>query len=125
MQNRISETNRTFFEQVLEFMINKRVIMDVSQKGKQISLTNLSKLVLRTSGESQIVFIQSLIWNSIDSYYMTLVYVMAFIKNKGIDMTSFTKNVQWLAESFYKEGAIEYFESCNQDSIKNALQVFI
>jgi hypothetical protein len=49
----------------------------------------------------------------IDSYYVSLIYVMTFIKNKGIDVVSFAKNVQWLAESFYKEGAIEYFESCN------------
>ena len=61
----------------------------------------------------------------IDSYYVTLVYVMTFIKNKGIDINGFTKNVQWLAESFYKDGALEYFESCNQESIKNALKVFI
>lgn len=40
-------------------------------------------------------------------------------------MASFSKNVQWLSESFYKEGAIEYFESCNQEAIKNAMMTFI
>ena len=80
---------------------------------------------LRTSGESQIVFIKSLIFPMIDSYYVTLVYILTFVKNKGIDLENFTKNVQWLSELLFKQGSIEYFESCNQESIKTALKTFI
>jgi len=60
------------------------------------------KILLRTSGESQIVFIQSLVFPMVDSYYVTLVYILTFIKNKGIDMVNFTKNVQWLSELLFK-----------------------
>ena len=83
------------------------------------------KILLRTSGESQIVFIQSLVFPMVDSYYVTLVYILTFIKNKGIDMVNFTKNVQWLSELLFKQGSIQYFESCNQESIKNAMAYFI
>lgn len=61
----------------------------------------------------------------VDSYYVTLVYILTFIKNKGIDMVNFTKNIQWLSELLFKQGSIQYFESCNQESIKNAMNSFI
>lgn len=84
-----------------------------------------SKVVLRTSGESQIIFIRSLIFPMIDSYYVVLVYILTFTKNKGLDMTSIAKNIQWLSELLFKQGSIQYFESCNQESIKNAIQTFM
>jgi len=84
-----------------------------------------SKVLLRTSGESQIIFIRSLIFPMIDSYYVVLVYILTFIKNKGIDMNSFAKNIQWLSELLFKQGSIQFFESCNQESIKNAMQTFM
>ena len=76
---------------------------------------------MRTSGESQIVFIQSLIFPMVDTYYVSLIYVLTFIKNKGIDVASYLKSVQWLAELLHKQGGIMFFESCNQESIKNAM----
>ena len=54
---------------------------------------NRNLIQLRTSGESQIVFMKSLIFPMIDSYYVTLVYILTFVKNKGIDLENFTKNV--------------------------------
>ena len=102
-------------------MISKRVLMEVKEK----TTNGQRSLVLRTSGESQIVFIKSLIFPMIDSYYVSLVYILTFVKNKGIDTVSFAKNVQWLAELLFKQGAIMFFESCNQESIKNAMSTFI
>jgi glycerol-3-phosphate O-acyltransferase len=91
LQQRIEVAKPEFFDQVLQFMINKRVLVAVGDK-----------LVLRTSGESQILFIQSLIFPVIDTYYVSLVYVLTFIKNKGIDVSSLLKSVQWLAELLFK-----------------------
>ena len=34
------------------------------------------------------------------------------------------KQVQWLAESLYEERMLEFYESCSQDTIKNALGMF-
>ena len=61
----------------------------------------------------------------IDTYYVTLIYTLTFIKNKGIDTLNFTKNVQWLAELLFKQGSIQFFESCNQESIRNAMNTFV
>ena len=84
-----------------------------------------SKVLLRTSGESQILFIKSLIFPLIDSYYVVLTYILTFVKNKGVSIADFTKSAQWLAELLHKQGSIHYFESCNNESIKNALAKFI
>ena len=61
-------------------------------KEKRILITkpgDTSKILLRTSGESQIIFILSLIFPIIDSYYVVLVYILTFVKNKGIDIKSY------------------------------------
>jgi hypothetical protein len=61
----------------------------------------------------------------IDSYYVTLIYTLTFTKNKGTDSAAFLKNVQWLSELLFKQGSIQFFESCNQESLKNALGTVI
>ena len=33
--------------------------------------------------------------------------------------------MQWLSENLYKDNQIKYFESCNQESIKNSVATFI
>ena len=71
------------------------------------------------------MFIQSLIFPMIDSYYVALIFILTFIKNKGIDVQQFTKSVQWLSELLFKQGSIQFFESCNQESIKNAIIIFV
>lgn len=38
----------------------------------------------------------------VDSYYITLFYILTFVKNKGIDKGSFLSKVQWLAELLHK-----------------------
>lgn len=95
------------FDNLIQFMIDKRILM---RKEKD----NASNIVLfRTSGESKINFIQSLIFPLVDSYYITLFYILKFVKNKGIDNKSFGENVQWFAELLHKQGSIPFFESCN------------
>jgi hypothetical protein len=82
VKDRITKDNRPFFNHVIEFMIDKRTI-----------LRKDGKVLLRTSGESAIIFVQSLIFPMIDSYYVTLIYTLTFTKNKGTDSKSFLKNV--------------------------------
>ena len=85
VRTRIQKDNRQAFDDLLQFMFGTRSLMKKHDDD--------SKVVLRTSGESQIIFIRSLIFPMIDSYYVVLVYILTFIKNKGIDMSSFAKNI--------------------------------
>jgi glycerol-3-phosphate O-acyltransferase len=109
--------NRQFFDKTLQRMMAFRCIMEMKDEP--------TKMVLRTSGESQIVFIQSLVFPMVDSYYIVLIYILAFVKNKGVSTSSLLKSVQWLGELLHKQGSIQYFESCNQVSIQNAMNKFI
>ena len=117
VQHRITADNREFFDLILAFMIQSRYLM--------LKQEDSTKVLLRTSGESQIIFIRSLIFPMIDSYYVTLVYILTFVKNKGIDTVKFAKNMQWLSELLHKQGSIQFFESCNQQSINNAMFTYI
>ena len=104
-KKRINPQDREFFDYVINFMIQKRTL--IAKQGES------SKILNRTSGESQIIFILSLIFPMIDSYYVVLVYILTFVKNKGIDIKSFHRNLQWLSELLFKQGSIQFFESCN------------
>lgn len=117
VQTRIKQGDRKSFDDLLQFMVQTRSLMKKRD--------DASKVLLRTSGESQIIFIRSIIFPMIDSYYVVLVYILTFIKNKGIDLSGCAKNIQWLSELLFKQGSIQYFESCNQESIKNAMQTFL
>ena len=97
MERRIKLEDREFFDELIQFMIDKRVLIM-----KQDDNGGSPVLLYRTSSESKIVFIQSLIFPMVDSYYMTLFYILTFVKNKGIDKTSFCAKVQWLAELMHK-----------------------
>lgn len=119
MDKRISKETQAIFDNLIGFMIDKRVLIR-KDKDKESNL-----MLFRTSAESKINFIQSFIFPLVDSYYVTLFYILTFVKNKGIDRKSFCDKVQWLGELLYKQGAIQYFESCNQASFNNALTKFI
>lgn len=95
IEKRISKSTRPRFDEVIKFMIDKRILIQKSQDDPNL-------LLLRTSGESIIVFIQSLIFPMVDSYYVALIYILTFVKNKGIETANFSKNVQWLSELLHK-----------------------
>ncbi len=63
-------------------------------------------ILFRTSAESKINFMQSMIFPLVDSYYITLFYILTFVKNKGIDKKSFGEKAQWIGELLHKQGAI-------------------
>ena len=47
-------------------------------------------------------------------------FALSLVKRKDVDETKFTSDVQWVAETMYAEGKLNYFESCNQMIINNA-----
>lgn len=119
MDKRITPESRPFFDNLIRFMIDKRVLI-MKERDEASNM-----VLFRTSAESKINFIQSMVFPIVDSYYITLFYILTFVKNKGIDRKSFCEKVQWLGELLHKQGAIQYFESCNQASFSNALTKFI
>ena len=80
-------------------------------------------LLFSITGESFILFVCSLIWPMVDSYYVTLLFGLSML-HKSIEQSLILKKVQWLAETLFEERVIPYFESCNIESIKNAIQTY-
>lgn len=56
----------------------------------------------------------------IDTYYITALFSLSLVKRKDVDEAKFSKDVQWVAETMYQDGKINYFESCNQMVINGA-----
>ena len=86
IKQRFTSDNYEYFSYIIESMKARRVLIQ-----KKDADPNL--ILLRESGESQIVLLRSIVFPMIDSYYVTLIYILTFIKNKGIDMVNFTKNI--------------------------------
>ena len=78
------------------------------------------KVLFKSSGESTLLLIASITWPLIDTYYIVTLFTLSLVKRKDIDESSFNKEVQWMAETMYDEGKINYFESCNQMVITGA-----
>lgn len=87
--------------------------------------TSSGNLVLSSSQEVLILFEASIIWPMLDSYYITLLFIVSLVKDKNIEAVMINKRVQWLGESLFYDKSIFFFESCNQESIKNAVSTFL
>ena len=88
-----------------------------------------NKLVLKVGAETFILFVSSLIWPMVDSYYATLLFTVSMAIGKegssaSVEASEIIKRIQWLSESLYDERVLRLFEACNIESIKNAVATF-
>ena len=83
IQNRINSKNYHVFESILNVMMERRMIQKVGE--------NL--ISLKTTSEATILFAAQLIWPMIDSYYITLMFTLSLIKNRGVELIQFYKRV--------------------------------
>ena len=91
-----------------------------------ISLPGSSNIVLKVGAETFILFVSSLIWPMVDSYYVTILYTLSMAIGKegssaSVEASHIVKRVQWLSEALYEERVLRLFEACNIESIKNAV----
>ena len=75
-------------------------------------------------GDQMVTFLSSLLWPLVDTYWVTVVFLFSMRANKSISLQKLIIQIQWFAESLYEERMLEHYESCSQDTIKNALGVF-
>ena len=106
--------SREAFDQTLQYMLQRKVLQS---KNGQVSML--------PSMEALVVFAASLVWPMVDSYYATLLFCLSLVKNKSVEASQVSKRVQWLGESLFEEKTIMFFEACNQESIKNAVNELI
>ena len=111
LKERISSQSRDLFDRIIEQLIVRGVL----------SRKNGQRLNFKSNAETLINFASSLVWPMVDSYYVTFMFTLSMMKNKGVEASMINKRVQWLSECLYNEGKIKFFEACNQESIKNAV----
>jgi len=95
IKNRFTPTNRTYFDQVVEFMESQRLVT-----------TKDGNLTLKSTGEGLLLMMGSIVWPMIDTYYVVLLYTMTLVKQKNILDANFPKDVQWMAETLFIEGKL-------------------
>ena len=115
---RITDKNRPYFDELIKVMLNRKIILFLNDK-----------FVLKVGAETFILFVSSLIWPMIDSYYATLLFTVSMAIGKegssaSVEASEIVKKIQWLSESLYEERVLRLFEACNIESIKNAVATF-
>lgn len=82
------------------------------------------KLALNGENETQVLFPVSILWPIIDTYYLSALFLVSIQKETEMDKVEILKKIQWMGEQLFEDRTINFFESCNQDSIKNAVATF-
>ena len=80
------------------------------------------KIKVSSAGNLPIAYFCSLLWHLIDTYWLTVVFSYGLLQKKGLPLEKLVHSAQMFAESMYEEKVISFYESCSQESIKNAIQ---
>ena len=107
LRKTISESTRDVFDETLKFMESQRLMTTGAdaQGGMRVQL--------KSSGEATMLMLGSICWPLIDTYYVAALFALSLVKRKDVEDAKFGQDVQWVAETMYQEGKINYFESCN------------
>lgn len=72
------------------------------------------------------VYMSSLIWPFIDTYWVTLTFILKFMLPQKTPLTieHTEQRIQWLAETLHDDGYIKFYESCSLDTVKNSIRQF-
>lgn len=81
-------------------------------------------IVIHPEGENHINYLNSLIWPFIDTYWVTFVFIFSLVPSKFVQESKIYEKIQWFAESLYEDQIINFYESCSQEIIKNAVNTF-
>uniref|UniRef100_A0A7S3MJR5 GPAT/DHAPAT C-terminal domain-containing protein n=1 Tax=Favella ehrenbergii TaxID=182087 RepID=A0A7S3MJR5_9SPIT len=110
----ISAKTRDVFDETLIFMQSQRLMLVKKDEA------GVERVYLKSSGEASMLLIGSICWPLIDTYYMTTLFSLSLVKRKDVEEAKFSLDVQWVGETMFQEGKINYFESCNQMTINGA-----
>lgn len=83
--NGINKETRGRFDEVLKQMTHNQIL---SMSAKHSGHVHLS-----STNETTILFIGSIIWPMIDSYYVTLMFALSMLRNKGVESILINKKV--------------------------------
>jgi glycerone phosphate O-acyltransferase/fatty acyl-CoA reductase len=89
--------------------------------GRGLLKVNKEKVELAENGEAHFSFLCSLFWPFIDTYFAAGLVLFSLQPSHTLLEEELLTKTQWLATSMYHEHMLSFYESCSNDSIRNAL----
>mmetsp|Transcript_321 Transcript_321/g.286 ORF Transcript_321/g.286 Transcript_321/m.286 type:complete len:339 (+) Transcript_321:602-1618(+) len=102
VQESIKIKNYEDFEATVDFM---------EKRGIFFTEGDLIKYETPKNENNGLLFLCSLIWPFIDSFWLTMVYIYTLFPEKYIDKTKILNKIQWFAESLYEDNIVLHYES--------------
>lgn len=73
------------------------------------------------SGELGITFLCSLIWPTLDTYWMVITFCAGVRYRDSFSLKKLVESIQWFSQNLFEDRSIMYYESCSQDNIKTSI----
>ena len=103
------------FEEVLDFMMQRKILYIENE---------FVKYPIPGGQANGLMFLCSMIWPFIDSYWLTLIYIHSISGNNVLESKILGK-IQRFAESLYEDKIILHYESCALGTIGHAVEYFL
>ena len=84
LKDRITPGNKALFDKLMTFMQEQR-LLTINSETKKVNL--------KGTGEATLLFIGSIVWPMIDTYYVVLLFALSMVKQKNILDSNFPKDV--------------------------------
>mmetsp|Transcript_9311 Transcript_9311/g.34448 ORF Transcript_9311/g.34448 Transcript_9311/m.34448 type:complete len:1281 (-) Transcript_9311:563-4405(-) len=81
-------------------------------------------LTICKPSQDTFLFLCSLIWPFIDSYFLTVIALCKYVLNRKVKKSFLVKYVQQNIKKLYHDQQLRFFESCSLDTIENAITTF-
>ena len=82
------------------------------------------KVKINKNSGMTVIFLCSLVWPVIDTYWSTLVFCSALRRKQSISFEKLLQSVQWFAENMCAERTLSFYESCSMYNIRHALHCY-
>ena len=102
------------FDKVLDFMI----------QSKTLQINSDNKIIIHPEGENTVNYLNSLIWPFVDTYWLTIMYIISLVPSKFVAESKILSKIQSFADSLYQEQIITFYESLSQEVIKNSVNTY-
>jgi len=76
------------------------------------------------SGELGITFLCSLIWPTLDTYWIVITFCVGVRYRDSFSLKKLIESIQWFSQNLFEDRSIMYYESCSQDNIRNSIGNF-
>ena len=88
---------------------------------RKVLLIADNKVKILSEGDLHITFLSSLLWPMVDSYWTTVLFSFSLKSRQNNPFTRTVQNIQQFSENMYTERLLNFYETCSQENIKNAL----